>query len=256
GLARELRQLADALTAAAVASTPPPLDVFQAALDSARASQDRVRAAAHHELHREPYRAGMAEGILGRVPPELDALCEDVVTRAAARFGFGCEPQSGDRTWLIEFGSQALIDHLPGVAGGTRFLGTFDRERAVADEDLEFFASGHALVEGVLAELEDGDRGRATFFAAAAHDGDPGFGLLALFNDDDGIGAVAVDEKGALRPDVAERLFAGDVELKAVDAARWTAQPAWKRAIKTMSKALPKDRRLSAIAAFRLVPGL
>ncbi|MEO1367063.1 MAG: helicase-related protein [Acidobacteriota bacterium] len=256
GLVRELRQLAEAIVEQAVRPEAARLDDFEAVLRDARSAQDRVREAAHHELHRDPYVADMADSILARVPAELDALCEDVVTRAAARFGFGCETQSGARTWLIEFGSQALIDHLPGVTPGSRFLGTFDRERAVANEDLEFFASGHPLVEGVLAELEDGDRGRATFFAAGAVDGDPAFGLLALFNDDTGVDAVAVDEKGELRPDVAERLFSGDVEFQAVDAARWTGQRAWKRAVKTMSKALPEGRRLSAIAAFRLVPGL
>jgi len=40
------------------------------------------------------------------------------------------------------------------VAGGTRFLGTFDRAEAVLREELEFFASGHPLVEGLLSELE------------------------------------------------------------------------------------------------------
>jgi len=196
----------------------------------------------------------MTEEILGRVPEELDELCEDVVTRAAARFGFGCEAQSGERTWLIEFGSQALVDHLPGVAAGTRFLGTFDRERAVAVESLDFFASGHNLVEGMLAELEEGERGRSAFFFAAAVEGDPAFGLLALYHDDQGVDAVAVDEKGELRPDVAERLFGGDVDLRPVDAARWTAQRAWKRAIKTMAKSLPGERPPSAVAAYRLVP--
>jgi hypothetical protein len=34
-------------------------------------------------------------------------------------------------------------------------VGTFDREEAVEDESIDFFASGHPLVEGVLAFVED-----------------------------------------------------------------------------------------------------
>lgn len=41
------------------------------------------------------------------------------------------------------------------VPGGSSFVGTFDREEAVEDEAVDFFASGHPLVEGVLAYFED-----------------------------------------------------------------------------------------------------
>ena len=43
----------------------------------------------------------------------------------------------------IEFGNDALIDCLPGVPGGSSFLGSFDRDYAVEDETIDFFASGH-----------------------------------------------------------------------------------------------------------------
>jgi len=55
----------------------------------------------------------------------------------------------------IEFGNEAIVDSLPGVPGGSAYVGTFDREEAVEDESIDFFASGHPLVEGVLAYVED-----------------------------------------------------------------------------------------------------
>jgi ATP-dependent helicase HepA len=130
----------------------------------ARAARTRIREAAYQQLHRDPYRAEMAEGILARVPAELDALTERVVTNACTRLGFRVEHVRGRRTFAIEFGNEAVVDSLPGVRGGSAFVGTFDREEAVEDETVDFFASGHPLVEGLLAYFEDTSsvtRGRA-----------------------------------------------------------------------------------------------
>jgi len=121
----------------------------------ARAARTRIREAAYQQLHRDPYRAEMAEGILARVPAELDALTERVVTDACTRLGFRVEHVRGRRTFAIEFGNEAVVDSLPGVPGGSAFVGTFDREEAVEDETVDFFASGHPLVEGILAYFED-----------------------------------------------------------------------------------------------------
>jgi ATP-dependent helicase HepA len=121
----------------------------------ARAARTRIREAAYQQLHRDPYRPEMAEGILARVPAELDALTERVVTNACTRLGFRVEHVRGRRTFAIEFGNEAVVDSLPGVPGGSAFVGTFDREEAVEDETIDFFASGHPLVEGILAYFED-----------------------------------------------------------------------------------------------------
>jgi ATP-dependent helicase HepA len=121
----------------------------------ARAARTRIREAAYQQLHRDPYRADMAAAILARVPADLDALTEQVVTGACTRLGFRVEHVRGRRIFAIEFGSEALVDSLPGVAGGSTFVGTFDREEAVEDESIDFFASGHPLVEGILAYFED-----------------------------------------------------------------------------------------------------
>ncbi len=85
---------------------------------------------------------------------------ERVVVNAASRLGFRVEQVRGRRAYAIEFGNEALVDSLPGVPGGSSFVGSFDREYAVEDESIDFFASGHALVEGLLAHFEEDPKGR------------------------------------------------------------------------------------------------
>jgi ATP-dependent helicase HepA len=89
------------------------------------------------------------------VPAELDALTERVVVNACTRLGFHVQHLRGRRTFAIEFGNEAVVDSLPGVPGGSAYVGTFDREEAVEDESIDFFASGHPLIEGILAYFED-----------------------------------------------------------------------------------------------------
>ena len=125
----------------------------------ARAARTRIREAAYQQLHREPYHPGMGAAILARVPSDLDALTERIVTTACARLGFRVEHLRGRRIFAIEFGNEAIVDSLPGVPGGSTYVGTFDREEAVEDESMDFFASGHPLVEAVLAYVEDVEYG-------------------------------------------------------------------------------------------------
>jgi ATP-dependent helicase HepA len=121
----------------------------------ARAARTRIREAAYQQLHRDPYRPEMATGILARVPGDLDELTERAITAACGRLGFRVEHLRGRRIFAIELGNEAVVDSLPGVPGGSSYVGTFDREEAVEDESIDFFASGHPLVEGVLAHFED-----------------------------------------------------------------------------------------------------
>jgi ATP-dependent helicase HepA len=251
GLERELRHAAKALERAAVEG-PEEVDaaIFGNVLHEARAAHDRVQRAAYHELHRDPYRPEMAPEILARVPPDLDALNEDVVVRAASRFGFEVDRQSGERTWRIEFGYEALVDHLPGVPPGSSFLGTFSRERAVEEETLDLFSSGHPLVEGVLSELEEGPRGRVALLQVSGDE--EVFGLLAIYREGkDDWRAVAVDSQGRLRPDLAERLTAETLRPEVIDARKWTGQAGWDKAIRRMAEKLPEGE-LMALAAVRV----
>ncbi|MCP4659764.1 MAG: DEAD/DEAH box helicase family protein, partial [bacterium] len=250
GLARELNHVAREVAKVAtegVDEVDPA--VFEAVLHEAREAHTRIREAAYHELHRDRFEQPMAEAILARVPPELDALTEDVVVRAAARFGFTVEEVT-EKIWLIEFGSESLVDHLPGVTAGSRFLGTFDRELAVENETIDYFASGHPLIEGILAELEEGDRGRMALLQAAG--AEEVFGLLAIYKSGPAFEVVAVDGKGQLRPDLAERLTAQNLESEHVKVDRWTRQATWGKAIRRLAESLPDEEMPQAVAAFRI----
>lgn len=251
GLVRELRHVAREVERVALSGTGE-VDpaVFEAVLGEAREAHDRVQQAAYHELHRDPYRKPMADAVLARVPEELDALIEDVVLRAASRFGFRIEELSPPRTWLVEFGSESLIDHLPHVQPGASFSGSFARETAVDDEGLDFFASGHPLVEGILAELAEGPRGRVGLLQVPG--GEEVFGLLALYKRGPEWHAVAVDGKGERRDDLAALLTDQALTFEHVDAKRWTSQPGWTKGIRRLARSLPEDEQPEAVAAFRI----
>jgi ATP-dependent helicase HepA len=215
-------------------------------LYEARAARSRIREAAFHELHREPYRAELADGILARVPSGLDALNEEVVTTACARLGFVVERQRGRRRFSIEFGNEALVDTLPGVPGGSSYLGTFDREEAVDDETLDFFAAGHPLVEGVLAHLEESPSGRVGVLALPGP-GPRRLGLAAFYKDGPGFDVVAVDEEGQPRPDwaaaVRRPVAAGRLPAETEAASRWSER------VRRMAACLDADRRPVVLAA-------
>ena len=99
---------------------------FEALVSEAHAARTRIREAAYQQLHRDPYRSEMAAGILARVPGELDALNEEVVVTACIGLGFTIERPRGRRIFAIELGNGALVDGLPGVPGGSSYIGSFD----------------------------------------------------------------------------------------------------------------------------------
>ena len=166
----------------------------------AQAARTRIHEAAYRQLHRDPYRAELGPSILARVPPDLDELIERVVTSAAARLGFRVEQVRGRRTYAIEFGNEALVDSLPGVPAGTSMIGTFDREHAVEDETIDFFSSGHALVEGLLAHFEDAAKGRVAHLEVQIP-GQAGRGIVAIFRNGPHFDVRAFDSEGRQRPD-------------------------------------------------------
>jgi ATP-dependent helicase HepA len=177
-------------------------------LAEARAARGRILAAAYEQLHRDRYQAGLASSILARVPAGLDALMEQVVVNAASRLGFHVEQVRGRRAYAIEFGNEALIDSLPGVPGGSSFVGSFDREYAVEDENIDFYASGHALVEGLLAHFDESRKGRVGRLELQLA-GDAGIGLVAFYKNGSEVIIEAVDENGAARPGWAEAFREG-----------------------------------------------
>jgi ATP-dependent helicase HepA len=188
---------------------------------AAQAARTRIHEAAYQQLHREPYRAELGASILARVPAALDALMERVVVNAAARLGFRIEQVRGRRAYGIDFGNEALIDSLPGVPGGSSFVGSFDREYAVEDETIDFFASGHPLVEGLLAHFDEDPKGRVARLELRLP-GPAGTGLIAIYKDGPQFEVAAFDTEGRARPDWAEafrRPSLGALRMKPDDAA-------------------------------------
>jgi ATP-dependent helicase HepA len=192
---------------------------ISALITGAQTARTRVHEAAYRQLHREPYRADLGPAILARVPPALDGLVERVVVNAASRLGFRVEQVRSRGVYAIEFGNEALIDSLPGVPAGTSLVGTFDREYAVEDETIDFFGSGHPLVEGLLAHFEDDPKGRVGGLEVSVP-GAAGTGIVAIYKDGPRFEVLAVDSDGRARPEWAEafrgRLRA--VRMKPADA--------------------------------------
>ena len=201
GLDPQLARIENAIEEHAFSTTEPMTDEqMRTLVDAAHAARNPIRAAAYRQLHRDPYQAQLASQILARVPADLDALVESVVTRASERLGFRVEHLRGRRTFAIELGNESLVDSLPGVPGGSAFVGTFDREEAVADESIDFFASGHPLVEGLLLHFEDAPIGRTGQLDVMVA-GERGEGLAAFYKDGPSLEIRVCDVDGKERPE-------------------------------------------------------
>jgi ATP-dependent helicase HepA len=256
GLQRELSGVEAAIEELAL-SAPPELDEFGPSrfaeiVDEARTAYDRVQEAAYHELHRDPYRPEMAEPILGRVPPDLEELTQDVVLTTAEHLDLHVEPHRDGTRYSVEFGSRAKVESLPGVQGGASFLGTFDREEAVRDEGIDFYASGHPFVEGILAHLDDSPIGRVGLIHARGKNDEEGFGLLAIYKHGPQFEAVAIDIQGRERPDWARLLTQHPLKSRRVKPETWTDKPGWPKLIRTLAERLEAKGRPAALAAFRI----
>ena len=212
----------------------------------AQAARTRIHEAAYQQLHRDPYRAELGPSILARVPAGLDALMEQVVVNAAVRLGFHVEQVRGGRAYAIEFGNEALIDSLPGVPAGSSFVGSFDREYAVEDETIDFFASGHPLVEGLLAHFEEDPKGRVARLEVRLP-GQGGTGLVAIYKDGHELEVVAFDGDGGARRDWADALAHSAVRAQQMTPADVAAHD-W-AALVTRLGAQLGPRRPQAIAA-------
>jgi ATP-dependent helicase HepA len=215
-------------------------------------ARTRVREAAWQQLHRDPYRAGMAPGILGRVPFELDALTERVVVSASARLGFGVERMRGRSKFAIELGNEALVDSLPGVPGGSSFVGSFDREEAVQDESIDYFASGHPLVEGLLVSLDDSQEGRVAYIEVSGHDRNAG--LVAIYREGLLFDVVALDADGKLHPEWCASLRHGRARVSPVRSEQGRRID-WAAVVRRAGARLEPARRPYAVAGVVVVSG-
>ena len=216
----------------------------------AQAARTRIREAAYQQLHRDPYRADMAAGILARVPANLDALTEEIMVRACARLGFTIERPRGHHVYAIEIGSGALVDGLPGAPGGASYTGSFDREEAIEKETIDFFAFGHPLVEGIFAHYEESTVGRVAQFQMEIGRA-RGEGLVAVYKDGPGFEILAIDAAGRTRTD-----WAAAIRQRPLPARRLTDEAKdrvdWEGLVRRLGKQLDAARRPHALAAIAI----
>ena len=224
---------------------------FTALIAETREARTRIREAAYQQLHRDPYRADMAAAILARVPAELDELNQEVVVTASIGLGFTIAHPRGHRVFSIELGNGSLVDGLPGVPGGSGYVGTFDREEAVANEAIDFFSSGHPLVEGIFAHYEESPLGRAVRFEIAIGQ-DTGEGIVAIYKDGPAFEVVALDDKGQVRLDWAEAVLQRPIGARPI--AKASEHDGWKTMVRQLGERLDPARRLHALAAIKVRP--
>jgi ATP-dependent helicase HepA len=120
-------------------------------------------------LERAEARADIAgEGTLEerilQLARDLDERLEDAVTEVARRVGIGVDTAEQVEAFqcAFRFGAELAVEALPGIdiSEDRTVLGTFWRDTANEDDTLEYFATGHPIVEALFDFVRDGPFGR------------------------------------------------------------------------------------------------
>ena len=95
----------------------------------------------------------------------LEEELEELGTDVGHRIGLEVDTDQNVHPFEVAFtiGSGLRVEALPGMTVPEEpetFLGSFWRETAVARDELQWFATGHRLVEALLGLVRDGDGGR------------------------------------------------------------------------------------------------
>ncbi|QRK12208.1 DEAD/DEAH box helicase family protein [Archangium violaceum] len=112
----------------------------------------------------EDEESSLEEG-LWSVARDLDERLEETVTELARRVGIGVDTDEQVDAFqcAFQFGHALKVEGLPGIDinEDRTVLGTFWRDTAVEAEELEYFATGHPIVEALFGFLRDGPYGRS-----------------------------------------------------------------------------------------------
>src|SRR5262245_5173221 len=255
GLDSALAGVASALREADENGAPLDAGALLAQVEAARsgAARDLPRA-----TYRDAYDASQAASILALIPEDLEKRTRKFVLGASNDLGLKIVDKGGTALYYLELGASLTIEAIPGVPEESRWLGTFDRAEAIAKDELEFYASGHALVEGLLLELEDGQRGRAAVFELPHHEF-TGSGLLCVYKNGAEWQARVVDARGRHRPELESAVIEGLGDAKPARPEDWGIEARWKDGItelgEHMAEFAPEGAHLEAAAFFRFVPG-
>ena len=144
------------------------------------------------------------------------------------------------------------MDGLPGVPGGSGYVGTFDREEALEEETLDFFASGHPLVEGLLSHFEESALGRVARFELTIGR-ERGEGLVAVYKDGPSFEVIAIDATGEARPDWAAALRRRPMGARPVTSSP-AAEQHWRDEARRLGARLDPARRPHAVASIVVRP--
>jgi ATP-dependent helicase HepA len=167
--ARELKAKVEAARAQVKRAYDPLLDVRSfdkpAVERLVRRAQERMGIEADEDGE-DGEAPGLEDGLWG-VARDLDERLEESVTELARRVGIGVDTDEQVEAFQVafQFGHALKVDGLPGldVMEDRTLLGTFWRDTAVEAEELEYFATGHPLVEALFGFLRDGPYGRSGF---------------------------------------------------------------------------------------------
>ncbi|WP_242360515.1 MULTISPECIES: SNF2-related protein [Anaeromyxobacter] len=96
----------------------------------------------------------------------LEEELEDLATDVGQRIGMEVDTDQNVHPFEVAFtlGSGMRIEALPGMEmpeEPVTYLGSFWRETAVARDELQWFATGHKLVEALVGLVRDGEAGRS-----------------------------------------------------------------------------------------------
>ncbi|QSQ20574.1 DEAD/DEAH box helicase family protein [Pyxidicoccus parkwayensis] len=168
--AQELKAKVEAARAQVKRAYDPLLDVRSfdkpAVERLVKRAQERMGIEADEDEDEDGEAPSVEDGLWG-VARDLDERLEETVTELGRRVGIGVDTDEQVEAFQVafQFGHALKVDGLPGldVMEDRTVLGTFWRDTAVEAEELEYFATGHSLVEALFGFLRDGPYGRSGF---------------------------------------------------------------------------------------------
>lgn len=121
---------------------------------------ERAEARIDHEAGEDE---SLDDRLLG-LARDLDERLEETITELADKLGVKVDTDQEVDAFqcAFHFGHALSVEALPGfdIAQERTVLGTFWRDTAVEQEEIEYFATGHPLVESLFGFVKDGPFGR------------------------------------------------------------------------------------------------
>jgi ATP-dependent helicase HepA len=162
--ARELQHRVRAARAQVKRAYDPLLDLRS--FDRAEVTALAERAQRRLNIEEEAGEGGL-EDALWAIARDLDERLEETVTELARRVGIGVDTdeQVDPFHCAFHFGHALKVEALPGldISEEKTVLGTFWRDTAVEREEIDYFATGHPIVEALFGFLRDAPYGRNAF---------------------------------------------------------------------------------------------